>query len=88
MRSTRNPVTTREKAKPQKNSAGLWHNIELLIGIAMFVLSTGTLFTLLNWPLRLSGMNYWLIIIPYLSLTGALVVAQFIRRDVQRKENS
>lgn len=88
MRSTRKPVSMRETTKPKKSRVGLWHNIELLIGLAMFVLSTGTLFTMLNWPLRLSGMNYWLIIIPYLSLTGALVTAQIIRRDVKRKENA
>lgn len=86
MKSTRNPVRTRERRRPQPSVSSIWHSIELLIAVAMLVLSVGTLFTLLNWPLRLSGMNYWLIIVPYLSLTGALVAAQLIRRDAKRKE--
>lgn len=86
MQNTQKHPKSREQKTGTDRIVDLWHTVELLIGSAMLVLATGTLIILLNWPTRISGMNYLLIIIPYLSLTGALVTAQFIRQRIQRKE--
>lgn len=78
--------TGRGRIIHRNRTAERWLNLELVITIAMLTLSFGTLITLLNWPTKLAGMNYMFIIIPYLSLTGALFAAQIIRRRIQRKE--
>lgn len=62
-----------------------WRIVELIIATAMMLSSIGVFVFMMNWPTVMSGMNYWLLIIPYVSLTCALFTAQALRRHTGRQ---
>lgn len=88
MRDTQTASVGRGQLTQKNRLNDRWQTIELTVVITMLTLSFGTLITLLHWPLALSGMDYLLLIITYVSLTGAQFTAKIIRWGIHRKEKT